>query len=84
MAVSVVPQRAIALRNKLATTLVDVPDSRDSGQGLSQTNNLLIHSVVLLILLAILVVGITGITKRIEKWFSRTADCTTCDHLPIT
>lgn len=38
MAVSVVSQWASALRNELFPALVDVPDSRDSRQSLSQAN----------------------------------------------
>lgn len=38
MAVSVVPQWASKLRNELVSALADVPDSRDSGQGISQAN----------------------------------------------
>ena len=38
LAVPVVPQGAIALRNKLVSAMVDLPDSRNSRQGLSQAN----------------------------------------------
>ena len=43
MAVSVVPQGASALRNELFSALVDVPDSCDSGQSLSQANALIVR-----------------------------------------
>jgi hypothetical protein len=62
LAVSVVPKGAIALRNKLVSAMVDLPDSRDSRQGLSQANANVYRVAAGKLSISITVVGDFGTT----------------------